>query len=115
MRRQNLEQSAFDVATQVRTVEDTIENALIEIAELQSRMLRARAVAGVGTATGHDALEQLAASLNALVVARGGVANCHAALRAATQQVPGLRTTAFGDTRECPEPSSPSGFLRAVA
>ncbi len=112
MRRQILEQTALDVAHQVRAVEDSIEAALIELAELQNRMIRARSVAGVGIATGHQALEQVAVSLQGLVAARGGMAKCHAALVEAKQQVPGLRTTAFGDTRECPEPGAQ---LRAVA
>ena len=63
MRRQVIEQTALDVAHQVRAVEDSIETALLELAELQGRMLRARSVAGVGISTGHEALEQLAASL----------------------------------------------------
>lgn len=113
MRRQILEQTAMDVATQIRVVEDSIEAALIELAELQTRMIQARSVAGVGIATGHDALEQVALSLNGLVSARGGMANCHAALVAAKQQVPGLRTTSFGDGQECPPPSAVG--LRAVA
>jgi hypothetical protein len=114
MRRQVLEQTALEVAHQVRAVEDSIEAALIELAELQNRMIRARSVTGVGIATGHAALEQAAASLQALVAARGGMANCHAALVDAKQKIPGLRTVAFGDTEECP-PASGRVPLRVVA
>lgn len=114
MRRQILEQTAMDVANQVRAVEDSIEAALIELAELQNRMIRARSVAGVGIRTGHEALEQVAVSLQGLVSARGGMANCHAALVEAKQQVPGLRTVAFGDGQECPPPGA-LHQLRAVA
>ena len=112
MRKQMIENAAFDVASQVRTVEDSIETALAEIAELQSKMIRARAVAGVATATGHAALEQLAAALQGLVTARGGMAGCHAALVDARKLVPGLRTVAFGDVSECPDPEA---RLRVVA
>ena len=35
MRKHNIESAAFDVATQVRTVEESIETALGELAELQ--------------------------------------------------------------------------------
>lgn len=112
MRKQVLEQTALEVAHQVRAVEDSIEAALIELAELQSRMIRARSAAGVGISTGHQALEQAAASLQALVAARGGMANCHAALVEARQHVPGLRTVAFGDVQECPPPGA---TLRVVA
>lgn len=114
MRRQMIEQTALEVAHQVRAVEDSIEAALIELSELQNRMIRARSIAGVGISTGHAALEQAAASLQALVTARGGMANCHAALVEAKQHVPGLRTVAFGDTQECPPPGA-LGKLRAVA
>ena len=60
MRKQMIESAAFEVATQVRAVEDAIEEALAEIAELQGRMIRARATFGIATATGHEAFEQLA-------------------------------------------------------
>jgi hypothetical protein len=104
----------MDVANQVRAVEDSIEASLIELAELQSRMIRARSVTGVAIGTGHQALEQVAVSLQALVMARGGMANCHAALLEAKQQVPGLRTVSFGDGQECPPPGALAP-LRAVA
>ena len=41
MRKQMIENAAYEVATQVRAVEDSIEAALAEIAELQARMVRA--------------------------------------------------------------------------
>lgn len=103
MRKKIIEQSAFEVATQVRAVEDSIESALIELAELQSRMIRARAAVGVSIGTGHEALEQVASALHGLVAARGGMASAHAKLVEARQQVPGLRTVSFGDAGECPD------------
>lgn len=115
MRKQLIEQSAFQVATQVRAVEESIETALAEIAELQGRMIRARATAGVGIATGHEALEFLSSALQGLVAARGGMANCHAALADAQGKVPGLRTVSFGDGSECPEEPKKTAQLRAVA
>lgn len=114
MRKQQIEQAAYEVATQVRAVEDTIENALGEIAELQTRMIRVRATAGIGIATGHGAFEQLAAALQGLVAARGGMANCHAELVEAKSFVPGLRTVSFGEPDECPPPSARTQ-LRVVA
>ncbi len=114
MRKQIVESAAYEVATQVRTVEDVIENALEEIAELQGRMIRARAAAGIATATGHGAFEHLASALQGLIVARGGMANCHGALVEAKQFVPGLRTVSFGEGYECP-PASGSVDLRIVA
>lgn len=114
MRKHLIEQSALEVATQVRAVEETIESALVEIAELQSRMIRARAAARVGIATGHDALEHLSGALQGLVSARGGIAGCHAALREAQAHVPGLRTVSFGDGSECPEETKKTAQLRIV-
>ena len=113
MRKQLIESAAFEVATQVRAVEDAIESALEEIAELQGRMIRARAVTGVATATGHAALEQLAHAMNGLVSARGGMANCHSELRDAQQFVPGLRVTGMGELTECPKTAHTP--LRVVA
>ena len=40
MRKQMLENAAFEVATQVRTLEDSIDATLAEIAEMQARMMR---------------------------------------------------------------------------
>ena len=103
MRKQMIESAAFEVATQTRAVEDAIETALAEIAELQGRMIRARAVFGIATATGHEAFEQLALATQSLVKARGGMAHCHITMKETTQLVPGLRTVGFGDMQQCPE------------
>ena len=96
-------------------VEDVIENALEEIAELQMRMIRARAAAGVATATGHDALQHLAGALQGLISARGGIADCHGSLVEVKQFVPGLRTVGFGDASECPPAPARRADLRIVA
>jgi hypothetical protein len=114
MRKQKIEAAAFEVATQVRTVEDTIESALAELAELQSRMVRARATFGIATATGHEAFEQLAIAMQSLVKARGGMANCHMSMKETTRFVPGLREVGFGDMQECP-PQAVRSDLRIVA
>ena len=114
MRKHQIEDAAYEVATQVRTVEDTIETALAEIAELQARMVRARGVTRAGMVASHAAFEQLAATTNGLIAARGGIANCHAALAETRKTIPGLRTVSWGDAEECP-PSSGFGDLRVVA
>jgi len=114
MRKQMMENAALEVAAQIRAVEECIDSAIAELADLQSKMVRARAVTGVGFATSHPAFEQLAATTSGLIAARGGVANCHTALVETRRVIPGLRTTAFGEGDECPPPS---GFvdLRVVA
>lgn len=113
MRKQMMENAAFEVASQIRAVEESIDAALAELAELQSKMVRARTATGVGYANSHSAFEQLAAATTGLVAARGGVASCHTALVETKRLIPGLRTTSFGEGDECP----PRGFgdLRVVA
>jgi hypothetical protein len=114
MRKQMMENAAFEVATQVRAVEDSIEAALGEIAELQARMVRARGVTRAGMVSSHAAFEQLAATMTSLIAARGGIGNCHVALAETRKTIPGLRTVAFGDGDDCP-PSSGFADLRVVA
>jgi uncharacterized protein YukE len=114
MRKQQIENAAFEVATQVRAVEDSIDGVLADIAELQSRMIRARSVTGVGVSTSQEAFAQLATALQALVGARGSIAGCHAALAHTKQFIPGLRTVAWGDGEECP-PDEGFANLRVVA
>lgn len=114
MRKQMIEDAAYEVATQVRAVEDCIDSALAEIAELQARMMRANSVAHAAYGTIHPALEQLSAAVTGLVGSRGAVVACHAALAEAKGKVPGLRTVAFGDEGQCPPPSAQVD-LRIVA
>ena len=113
MRKQIIENAAFEVATQVRAVEDTIDNALASIAELQARMVEVRSVSGTGVATGQLAFEELATALQALVTARGGMVRCHSELVDATARIPGLRTFATGDT-DCPDKTIAHTNLRVV-
>ena len=113
MRKHNIESAAFDVATQVRTVEESIEAALGELAELQSRMVQARGITNANFVTSHAAFEQLAATTTGLISARGGIGNCHAALVEAQRFIPGLRTVSFGDMGDCPKTAHAD--LRIVA
>ena len=114
MRKQQIETAAFELATQVRAVEDTIEAALTELAELQARMVHARSVTGAGFVNSHAPFEQLAAATTRIVAARGSIAQCHAALVETKKVIPGLRTVGFGDLGDCP-PKGASAPLRVVA
>jgi hypothetical protein len=114
MRKQMLENAAFEVATQVKTVEESIDSTLVEIAELQARMMRINSVAHVGPAAIHAALQELSTALGSLVSARGSIVSCHQELASAKGQVPGLRTVAIGDGDECP-PATGRADLRIVA
>jgi hypothetical protein len=113
MRKQMIEHAAYEVATQIRTVEDGIDAVLAETAELQARVMRVNAVAHVGVGTIHLTLEQLAAAISGLVETRGAIVACHAALVDAKGKVPGLRTVSWGDGEECPKTASAD--LRIVA
>ena len=113
MRKQMIENAAFEVATQIRTVEESIDATLTEIAELQSRMMRVTSVAHVGPAPIHGALEELSSALLSLVAARGSIVGCHTQLVEAKGKVPGLRTTSWGDNEECPQTAQVD--LRIVA
>ena len=113
MRKQMIENAAYEVATQIRTVEDGIDAVLAETAELQARVMRVNSVAHVGVGTIHQTLEQLAAAISGLVETRGAIVACHAALVDAKGKVPGLRTVSWGDGEECPEMGSVD--LRIVA
>jgi hypothetical protein len=114
MRKQMIENAAHGVATQVRAVEDSIEEALAEIAELQSRIVRARPVTHVPFTALDSAFAQLAIATSGLVSARAGIGSCHVALAEAKQYVPGLREVAWGDGDDCP-PAAATTPLRAVA
>ena len=114
MRKQMIENAAYEVATQVRTVEESIDTALAEIAELQARMMRASSVAATGYGTIHPAMQQLAAAVAGLIDTRGAIVECHSALAEAKGKVPGLRTVSWGDGDDCP-PAAARTDLRIVA
>jgi DNA-binding FrmR family transcriptional regulator len=103
MRKQMIENAAYEVATQVRAVEDTIDAAMSEIAELQARIMRANSVAAVGYGAVHPTLQHLASAVTGLVETRGAIVACHAELVDAKAKVPGLRTVSYGDGGDCPD------------
>ena len=115
MRKQLIENAAYELATQVRAVEDVIDTALGEIAELQSRLVRAVGVTGIGHVRVQSVFDRLSATTGSLVSARGNIGGCHVALAEAKQFVPGLRTVSWGDgDNDCP-PSTAHADLRIVA
>jgi hypothetical protein len=115
MRKHQIENAAFEVATQVRAVEDVIDSALGEIAELQSRMLRAIPVTGIAHVRIQSAFDELSATMSSLVAARGKIGSCHVALAQAKQFVPGLRTVGWGDPDDDCPPATGQADLRIVA
>jgi hypothetical protein len=113
MRKQMIENAAFEVATQVREVEDIIDSALGEIAELQSRIVKAVGVTGIAYVRIQSAFDRLSATTGSLVSARGSIGSCHVALAEAKEFIPGLRTVAWGDGDDCPRTAKTD--LRIVA
>lgn len=114
MRKHIIEKAAFEVATQVRAVEDTIDSALNEIAELQARIMHVNSVAGVSYGVIHPTLQRLASAVIGLVETRGAIVACHEELADAKTKVPGLRAVSWGDGQECP-PATAGVDLRIVA
>jgi hypothetical protein len=113
MRKQMIETAAFEVATQIRTVEDGIDCLISEAAELQARIMRANSISSAGVGTINPSLVQLAAAISSLVQTRGAIVACHSALVDAKGKVPGLRVTSWGDGDDCPKDTK--GELRIVA
>ena len=113
MRKQMIENAAFEVATQIRTVEDGIDTLISEAAELQARIMRVNSVAHAGIGTINPSLEQLGAAINGMIQTRGAIVACHSALVDAKGKVPGLRVTSWGNGDDCPEVTT--GQLRIVA
>ena len=113
MRKQMIENAAFEVATQIRAVEDGIDAVIAEAAELQARIMRAHSIAHAGVGAVNPPLEQLAATISGLVQTRGSIVACHAALVDAKGKVPGLRTVSWGDAEDCPQVATAN--LRIVA
>ena len=114
MRKQMIQNAAYEVATQVRAVEETIDSALNEIAELQARIMTVNSLAGVGYGVIHPTLQRLASAVTGLVETRGAIVACHEALADAKGKVPGLRTVSWGDGEDCPQ-SIARADLRIVA
>jgi hypothetical protein len=114
MRKQIIEDAAYELATQIRAVEDVIDSALGEMAELQSRLVHAVGVTGIAHVRIQSAFDRLSATTNSLVAARGNMGGCHAALAEAKEYVPGLRTVSWGDGDSCP-PKTAQADLRIVA
>ncbi|MEN3972112.1 hypothetical protein WJS89_05470 [Sphingomicrobium sp. XHP0235] len=114
MRKQAVQSAARDVATQLRSLEESIDHTLEQLAYLQTSMLNARSTARVGPHIGQEALAEVAQALGSIVAGRGQIASAHALLKGTSQQVPGLREMNYGDVAETPPPSG-MDTLRVVA
>ena len=109
MRKQMIQDAAYEVATQVRAVEETIDTALNEIAELQARIMHANSVAGVGFGVIHPTLEKLGTAVTGLIETRGAIVGCHAALADASGRFAAwlvAESTIIANTAHPPKPGA---------
>ena len=101
MRKQEIWNAVHEVGIHTRAVEDLIESALVELSELQSKLVQVRNVAGVSYATLQDSFEGVSATINDLVKVRGTMAQCHEVFLETKEKIPGVRTTSWGDGDPC--------------
>ncbi len=82
--------AAKRVATKLRSVEHSVDKALIEASELVAELLRARTELGLAANVGDPALTKITAAMTALSEARTSMVAGHAEL-AEVQQRLGIR------------------------
>jgi hypothetical protein len=106
---------AQQVADRLFALENSIDAALAQAAELTAALPKARSEARLSAMVGQAALDRTAASLAALVEARRCIVDAHAQLDAVRGEI-GLREVNVGDAG--PKPSILTGDasrLRSVA
>ena len=101
MRRQAIWDAVHEVGIRTRAVESLIESALVELAELQSNLVQVNNVAGVPYSTLQESFEGVSATINELVKVRGTMAQCHNVFLETKEQIPGVRTTSWGNGDPC--------------
>ena len=114
MRKQMIENAAYEVATQVRAVEDSIDAALAEIAELQARMMHAQVGRQRRLRRQPCRLRAARRDDRRTGRARGAIVHCHAALAEAKGKVPACARSPSATASECP-PKTGFADLRIVA
>ncbi|HEX5238067.1 MAG TPA: hypothetical protein VFW39_06355 [Sphingomicrobium sp.] len=118
MRRQAIWDAVYEVGVHTRSVENLIESALIELSELQSKLVHVSNVAGVPYSTLQQSFEGVSTTINDLVKVRGTMAQCHEVFVETKEKIPGVRTTtSWGDGGPCCSASTDVRVtaLRAVA
>jgi hypothetical protein len=107
MRKEAIWNAVHEVGIHTRAVEGLIESALIEVSELQSKLVQVSNVAGVPYSTLQESFEGLSATINDLVKVRGTMAQCHEVFVETKEKIPGVRTmpgtrtTSWGDPDPC--------------
>lgn len=101
MRRQAIWNAVHEVGIHTRAVEGLIESALVELAELQSKLVQVSNVAGVSYSTLQESFEGVSATINELVKVRSTMAQTHEVFVETKEKIPGVRTTSWGNGDPC--------------
>ena len=101
MRKQAIWNAVHEVGIHTREVESLIESALVELSELQSKLVQVSNVAGVSYSTLQESFEGVSATINELVKVRGTMAQCHHVFVETKEKIPGVRTTSWGNGDPC--------------
>src|SRR5947209_18101656 len=101
MRKEAIWNAVHEVGIHTRAVEDMIESALIELSELQSKVVQVSNVAGLSYTTLQESFEAVSATINDLVKVRRTMAECHEVFLETKEKIPGVRATSWGDPDPC--------------
>jgi hypothetical protein len=101
MRKQAIWDAVHEVGIHTRAVEGLIESALVELGELQSKLVQVNNVAGVSYSTLQESFEGVSATINDLVKVRGTMAQTHQVFVDTKEIIPGVRTTSWGNGDPC--------------
>ena len=101
MRKQAVWNAVHEVGIHTRAVESLIESTLVELSELQSKLVQVNNVAGVSYSTLQESFEGVSATINDLVKVRSAMARCHDVFVETKEKIPGVRPTKWGDPDPC--------------
>jgi hypothetical protein len=101
MRKQAIWNAVHEVGIHTRAVEGLIESALVELSQLQSKLVEVSNVAGVPYSTLQESFEGVSATINDLVKVRSTMGHCHEVFVETKELIPGVRTTSWGDGDPC--------------
>lgn len=101
MRKQAIWNAVHEVGIHTREVESLIESTLVELSQLQSKLIEVSNVAGVSYSTLQESFEGVSATINDLVKVRGTMARCHEVFVETKAKIPGVRPAKWGDPDPC--------------
>ena len=101
MRKEAIWNAVHEVGIHTRAVEGLIESALVELAELQSKLVQVSNVAGVPYSTLQESFEGVSATIADLVKVRSSMGRCHEVMVETKAKIPGVRPAKWGDGDPC--------------